>query len=70
MRSGSFIIISKPAVTPATEAGGSAAVKINAEALCLIYSVTFDLEEIKPPMEPRLFENVPIYKSISSSTLK
>ena len=26
-------------------------------------------EEIKPPMEPKLFEKVPIYKSISFSKL-
>ena len=56
-------------MTPATEAGGKAAVKINAEALCRIYSVILDLEEIKPPMEPKLFEKVPIYKSISFSKL-
>ena len=35
-----------------------------------IYPYFREIEEIKPPMEPRLFEKVPIYKSISSSRLK
>ena len=53
-------MISRPAMTPATEAGGRAAVKINAEALWRTNSVILDFAEIKPPIEPRLLENVPI----------